>query len=406
MRRLESRMSISRLPFLVRIAMPAGLAAAPALGCANDVAEPAGSASAPVSSPDGAGLRGGREPTLTPQVSGTSNRLQAVSPASARVVWASGVGGTYALTTDGGQTWQARVVPGAEALQFRDVEGVSDRIAYLLSAGVGTDSRIYKTEDGGATWALLFQNQDPNGFYDCFAFWSRQRGVAMADSIDGRFPVLRTVDGRSWEDIGDALPAALTGEAAFAASGTCVATQGARRAWIATGAAARARVLATTDGGQTWSAHDTPIVQGTATSGGFSIAFRDARNGILGGGELAAPAEPSSNFARSRDGGRTWELAAPSPFPGAIFGLSYALGHGRDGDDGDEGRDRALRGDDDGRARARVVATGPGGAAWSPDEGETWFTLAGATNYWAVAFASSRTGWLVGTEGRILEIEF
>ena len=41
-------------------------------------------------------------PTLTPQQSGTLNRLQAVSPVNSRVVWASGVGGTYVVTTDGG----------------------------------------------------------------------------------------------------------------------------------------------------------------------------------------------------------------------------------------------------------------------------------------------------------------
>ena len=60
-----------------------------------------------------------------------------MSPVNSRVVWASGVGGTYVLTTDGGTTWKAGVVPGAEALQFRDVEGVSEKVAYLLAAGVG-----------------------------------------------------------------------------------------------------------------------------------------------------------------------------------------------------------------------------------------------------------------------------
>ena len=50
-------------------------------------------------------------PTLTPQQSGTTNRLQAVSPVNSRVVWASGVGATYVLTTDGGTTWTAGVVP-------------------------------------------------------------------------------------------------------------------------------------------------------------------------------------------------------------------------------------------------------------------------------------------------------
>ena len=153
------------------------------------------------------------------------------------MVWASGVGGTYALTTDGGKTWHAAIVPGAESLQFRDVQGVSDKVAYLLSAGVGTDSRIYKTEDGGKFWSLQFQNTDPNGFYDCFAFWTPKRGVTMADSVAGRFPVIRTRDGETWQDIGDNLPTAQPGEAAFAASGTCIATQGRNRAWIGTGGA-------------------------------------------------------------------------------------------------------------------------------------------------------------------------
>ena len=35
------------------------------------------------------------------------------------------------------------------------------------------------------------------------------------------------------------------------------------------------------------------------------------------------------------------------------------------------------------------------GAAWTPDEGNTWFTLPGVTGYWAVAFASPKAGWLV-----------
>jgi len=115
----------------------------------------------------GAHLR--HQPTLTPQNSGTTQGLIAVSPVNSRVVWASGRGGTFVVTTDGGQTWRSGVVPGAEALQFRDVQGVSDRTAYLLSIGTATDSRIYKTTDGGATWSLQFQNQDPDAFYDCFA---------------------------------------------------------------------------------------------------------------------------------------------------------------------------------------------------------------------------------------------
>ena len=323
-------------------------------------------------------------PMLTPQASGTTNRLQAISAVSPRIAWASGVGGTFVVTTDGGESWRAGVVPGAERLELRDVEAVSAEVAYLLAAGTGTDSRIYRTGDGGATWALQFQNQDPAAFFDCFAFWTPRRGIAFSDAVQGRFPVLRTTDGERWTDIGDRLPGAQPGEAAFAASGTCVTTHAGDLGWVVTGGAEKARVLATTDGGDSWEAHQTPILQGREGVGGFSIDFRDPLHGILAGGDLAAVGVPTDNVAVSEDGGRTWRTAAPTPFPGPAYGLSYLPGPGQ----------------------RTVVVTGPGGAAWSPDEGGSWTLLPGVEHYWAVAFADSRVGWLVGTEGRILKLGF
>ena len=311
--------------------------------------------------------------TVTPQQSGTTNRLQAISPVNDRIAWASGVGGTYAITTDGGATWKAAVVPGADALEFRDVEALTAKKAYLLAAGTGTDSRIYKTEDGGEHWTLQFQNEDPSAFYDCFSFWNPRRGITMSDAVNGVFPVIRTSDGERWTNIGTNLPAAQTGEAAFAASGTCVATEGNEDAWIATGGAAKARILATTDGGDTWNAYDTPVVQGTASSGGISVAFRDRLHGILGAGELAVTDAFTDNVATSSDGGKTWQLAQHPTFTGSIYGLAYV------------------------RNGTTVVATGPKGAAWTPDEGANWFAL-------DTAFASPKVGWLVGTEGRILKV--
>ena len=55
-------------------------------------------------------------PTLTPQTSGTTQLLIAVSPVNSQVVWAAGTGGTYVVTTDGGNTWRAGVVPGTDQL--------------------------------------------------------------------------------------------------------------------------------------------------------------------------------------------------------------------------------------------------------------------------------------------------
>jgi photosystem II stability/assembly factor-like uncharacterized protein len=332
-----------------------------------------------------------RQPTLTPQTSGTTEGLIAVSPVNPRVVWASGRNGTFVVTTDGGQHWRSGVVPGAEALQFRDVEGFSDKVAYLMSIGNNPgDFRIYKTVDGGTTWTIQFQNQNPAAFYDCMGFWTPKRGIAHSDSVNGVFPDVRTTDGATWEDISGNLPPALAGEFSFASSGTCVATQGGQNAWIATGGAATARVLATRDGGDTWNAYDTPLVS-SPSAGAFTVAFRDPWHGIVGGGDLD-PGDPSNaRTATSSDGGRTWTLTNPPPVTGAIFGLSYVGNSEGEGADG---------------GRSVVITANDGGAAWTPDEGTTWFALPGVTGFWAVAFASPNAGWLVGIDGRILKMSF
>ena len=336
-----------------------------------------------------------RQPSLTSQNSGTTQGLIAVSPVNPRVVWASGRGGTFVVTSDGGRHWKAGVVPGAEALQFRDVQGVSEKVAYLQSIGDNpTDFRIYKTVDGGATWTMQFQNQTAGAFYDCFAFWTPNRGISHSDSVNGVFPDLRTLDGKNWIDISSHMPPALPGEASFASSGTCVATQGAKNAWITTGGGTVARILATRDGGNTWNAYDTPLVS-SPSAGGFTVAFRDPWHGIVGGGDLD-PSDPNNaRTATSSDGGKTWTLTNAPPVTGAIFGLAYV---------GRAGGHTQGRHDDGGRAV--VITANAGGAAWTPDEGNTWFALPNVTGCWAVAFASPEAGWLVGTNGQILKISF
>src|SRR5437899_2511416 len=117
--------------------------------------------------------------TWVPQASNTRASLRGVSAVDARTVFASGSGGTWLATTDGGTTWRSAKVPGADSLDFRGIHTIDARTVYLMSVGPGDKSRIYKTSDAGENWSLLFTNTDPKGFFDAIGFWDAQHGIVV-----------------------------------------------------------------------------------------------------------------------------------------------------------------------------------------------------------------------------------
>jgi photosystem II stability/assembly factor-like uncharacterized protein len=320
-------------------------------------------------------------PTLTPQGSGTTALLIAVSAASDEVVWVAGANRTVLRTLNGGATWTVRQVPVPDSpnLQFRDVHAVDANTAYLLSIGNGRDSRIFKTSDAGVTWRTQFVNGDSSAFYDCFDFWSPDSGVVVSDAARGEMIVRTTFDGgATWNPIpASALPRPIQGEGSFAASGTCLLTQHGGHAWIASN---KGRVIHTPDYGHSWTAVRTPISVSDSV-GVVSVAFRDARNGVAFGGFGAAPGD--TLIAVTNDGGATWTVRPRPTMGGGVSGGAYVSA----------------------RSRA-IVAAGFTGAAFSPDEGRTWVPLDSA-NYWGIGFApSGRVGWITGRGGRIVRLAF
>jgi photosystem II stability/assembly factor-like uncharacterized protein len=318
--------------------------------------------------------------TWVSQQSGTKASLRGVSALNARVVWASGTGGTYLKTADGGATWTAGTVPDAEALDFRDVQAVDERTVYLLSSGAGDKSRIYKTSDGGGQWKLQFTNPDPKGFFDAMAFWDATHGIAVGDPVDGQFVVLTTADGGGhWERRPG--PPAMPEEGAFAASGTCLVTMGKREAWFATGGPGGARVFHSRDRGASWTIATTPIRNDAAAAGIFSLTVSDSRHGVAVGGDYSKPENAERNVAVTSDGGRTWTEPAGQHPQGFRSAVAFLPG------------------------RKVWIAVGTSGSDISSDDGKSWKPFDNGA-YNAISFVSGKAGWAVGPDGRVAGIQF
>ncbi len=314
-------------------------------------------------------------------VIGVSGEFRGMS-ATGSVVWASGRGGKYARSTDGGVTWTAGTVPGAEDMVLVDVAALDDRSACVLATSFeGGLGRIYRTADGGATWTLSYEHERPGVFFDGMAFWDARHGLAFGDPVDGAFSIVRTTDGgASWSEVRrEKIPIPLDGEAGFAASGTAIAVVGTRHGWIGTGGGPVARVLRTGDGGLSWSAETTPLPGGAAT-GIFGVAFRDTVHGMAVGGNYQQPSAAGPNVVRTTDGGRTWVLAGTTAPAGVRYGLAYLPG-----------------------AAGTAVTVGPTGYGLTHDDGRTWVAV--DTLYaFTLALAPGR-GWLAGPAGRIIGLD-
>ncbi|MGW7648862.1 WD40/YVTN/BNR-like repeat-containing protein [Streptomyces bobili] len=351
----------------------AGAACAAALAVLTAVPAQAGESGRP----------GGHAPAWAPKDTGTPTvRFRGLAAVDRDTAWVAGTQGTVLRTTDGGANWRNVSPPGAAGLQFRDVEAFDARRAVVLAIGEGDASRVYRTDDGGATWTESFRNTDTRAFYDCMTFFDRRHGLAMSDPVDGRFRILSTSDGgRSWTVLPDAgMPAALPGEAGFAASGQCLVSAGSRDVWLATGGAERARVLHSADRGLTWTVTDAPIPASDPARGVFGLAFRDRTHGLAVGGDYRADQPSPSAAAATGDAGRTWRPAGTPP-PAYRSGVAW-LPH----------------------SRTAALAVGPTGTDLTTDAGRTWRTV-DTGSYDTVDCTPDRGCWAAGEQGRVARLE-
>jgi photosystem II stability/assembly factor-like uncharacterized protein len=317
------------------------------------------------------------------QTSGIDTNLRGVSATSYVdsngtehiMVWACGSNGVILLSNDRGKTWKRLQVAGGEGLDFRSIVALDAKKAFVMSSGNGDKSRIYKTVDGGGNWKLEFTDSRKAFFLDALA--CDGECYALSDPVDGKFVIVATHNYEDWKELpGDGMPAALPGEGAFAASGTSLVLNDDRGMYFGTGGGQAARVFHSPDLGKTWSAVDTPIASGRASSGIFSVSSTTYAVNVVGG-DYKDPNRPYRVAAYSQDQGKTWCLAAQQPggYRSAVVSIDGAT----------------------------LAALGPSGEDVSDDFGVHWKHM-DALDLNAGFVLNDQNGWAVGAKGTIARL--
>lgn len=315
------------------------------------------------------------------QESHTRTEFRALYAVDAHTVWAAGKAGIVSHSSDGGASWQPDSIPGAQGLFLVGVYALDARRAFVVGTAFegAALGRVYATRDAGSTWALQYENDRKGVFLDGLAFWDRSHGIAFGDPIDGGLVILSTNDGLGWRQRPrEQLPALLAGEAAFAASGTAIRTAGKSDVWIGTGGGDHARVLYSSDRGRTWTASTTPA-SGSASKGIFAVAAGERGRMVAVGGDYRQRDASLENLLLSDDAGRSWRLAQSPGLVGVQYGVAYA-------------------------GKGRFIAVGPGGSAWSTDNGASWTRLAGE-GFNTVSCINGAC-WAAGVGGRVAKLSF
>jgi photosystem II stability/assembly factor-like uncharacterized protein len=301
--------------------------------------------------------------------------LRGIDNLGTGVIWAGGANGTVLRSEDDGYLWQlCTIPPGASKLDFRGVFGWDANHVVVMSIGNGVSSRLYETTDGCASWHLLFENPDHDGFWDAITFRANA-GYILGDPVEGRFAVYRSIDfGRHWRrDDSPGLAAASEGEGAFAASNSSIVAGPGPKLLIATGGIGGPRMIRSEAPGR-WSIARVPLAGGKPSAGIFSIAFRDSSRGIAVGGDYKQPAQTAGTAAWTSDGGATWHSATSFP-----SGYRSSVGW--------EPTSHAW------------IAVGPNGSDLSVDDGRTWRRF-NSENWNALSLP-----WVVGPNGRIASLD-
>lgn len=286
--------------------------------------------------------------------------------------------GFYDLKSN--KKFENTIVEGNLKIEFRSIAKTPDHI-YVLS--VANPALLYQITKDGKKTQLVYQENNEKVFYDSMQFWNNEEGIAIGDPITDRLSVLKTNDGgKTWNKLPDSkLPIVFEGEAHFAASNTNIIVKG-DNTWIVSGGK-KSRVFYSSDKGNSWSAYETPIVQGKQMTGIFTADFYDAKNGFISGGNYELLNQNSENKAVTEDGGKTWKLVADNKAFGYASCVQYVPKSNGKG----------------------IVTVGASGIYYSADGGVNWVQFSKDPGLYTIRFVDETTAIAAG-RNKMIRVRF
>ncbi len=318
-------------------------------------------------------------PSVALLTQGTKTSLRGLSVVNDNIIWVSGSNGTVGRSNNGGKDWKWMKVKGFETTDFRDIEAFDGSTAVIM--GVGEPAYILKTVNGGETWKVVYENKTKGMFLDAMEFWNADAGIVIGDPLDGKFFVARSFDGgNTWKEIPNQYkPAADSGEACFAASGTNIRALDNDEAVFISGGL-KSNIFIRNE------KINLPIIQGKETTGANSVAVwhRYKKNGgdqlVVVGGDFSADTSTFQNCVYSTDRGKTWK-ASKVPPSGYRSCVEYL-------------------------AKKQLVACGLSGVDYTLDGAATWHPISKESFHVARIAKYGTTVYLAGTNGKVAKLVY
>lgn len=312
----------------------------------------------------------------------TDESLRGISVVDDTLAWFSGANGTILKTIDGGEKIFFLAPPrNGDTLDFRDIYAFDTDSAVLINSGY--PGVIYRTNNKGAKWVKAFNFPALEIFYDAVEFVDERFGLVYSDPINGKhFILVSQSHGNRWmTPPHQNLIPSLEGEAAFAASGSSIAFSKSKQAYIGLGGP-KGRILTSKIPYQNWEVMETPIFQGAPTSGIYSIAFNNVRNGVAVGGDYTLPDSVMvENSIYTLDAGATW-LNPETPLSGYRSCVAYC------------------------KPVDKFIAIGTNGMDYSADNGINWTRVPDFNvGLNAIQFVKGKNfGYMIGDKGKMYKI--